>query len=70
MTAVLNTLTGAALKPKKVHLADKIASTGAVSPKCARTPRAINLKRESWTLRKQAVTCKGCLAAIAESGST
>jgi hypothetical protein len=47
---------------KKVHMADRIARGGLVSPLCAKTPRAINLKRESWTLQWELVTCKKCLA--------
>ena len=50
---------------KPYHMADKISGRG-VSPLCAKTPRAINLKRASWTLREEAVTCAKCLALIRE----
>lgn len=49
---------------KKYHLAKMISAGGDVSPLCARTPRKINLKRELWTNRPEAVTCKRCLALI------
>jgi len=49
---------------KPYHFAGKIRADGAVSPLCAKTPRALNLRRESWTLIKSAVTCKRCIAAL------
>lgn len=55
-------------KPKKArvrHMARAIREDGAVSPLCAKTPRAINMKKESWVLRLEAVTCQKCIDAIA-----
>jgi hypothetical protein len=49
---------------KPYHFADKIRSDGAVSPLCAARPRALNLRRERWTLLKSAVTCKRCIEAL------
>lgn len=59
-------------KPKKCHMAKMIRSDGAVSPLCAQVPKKINLAKESWTNRKNAVTCKRCLdtlARMAEGGA-
>lgn len=50
-----------------VHLAKKIRPDGAVSPLCAMTPRVLNLKVSTWTLRNEAVTCRKCLTLIAEA---
>lgn len=51
---------------KKIyHLAKQQDGQGRVSPLCADPPRALNLKRELWTLRPEAVTCKKCLAKLA-----
>ena len=52
-------------KPKPVHMAKMIDSRGRVSPACAKTPQAIDLTRATWTKRREAVTCKRCLATIA-----
>lgn len=46
---------------KKYHMADKMTGDGRVSALCFQTPRAINLRNALWTLRKDAVTCAGCL---------
>lgn len=51
-------------KSKPVHRAKLIREDGAVSPLCARTPRAISLKQATWTIRDEDVTCKGCLEII------
>lgn len=48
-------------KPRVVHMASKMSSKGGVSPLCAPSPRAINLKVASWTLTRNFVTCKHCL---------
>ena len=53
---------------KRIHLAEKIASGGRVSAACFDPPRAINLKRATWTIRPEAVTCPRCLALIAHKG--
>jgi len=44
------------------HMAAKIGQHGNVSALCYDEPKPIPLsKRESWTLRPEAVTCKKCL---------
>ena len=48
---------------KLVHLAKLISSNGDVSPMCAVKPRRLNLNKESWTNRIEALTCKKCLEA-------
>lgn len=45
---------------KIVHRAKLINSDGVVSPLCAKRPRAIDLRRASWTNRDGAVTCPRC----------
>lgn len=44
------------------HMAHLVAQDGNVSPLCATTPRAIDMKRATWTTDWYAVTCKKCLA--------
>jgi len=51
---------------KKYHMAHLWSQKGDVSPLCADKPRKINLSRELWTIRPEAVTCKKCLARLAE----
>jgi hypothetical protein len=46
------------------HKAGLMDSRGQVSALCFPTPRSINLKRETWTLRDVAVTCPKCLEAL------
>ena len=46
---------------KIVHKAKLVSDNGDVSPLCAKTPRKINLGKESWTLRDSEVTCHKCL---------
>jgi hypothetical protein len=46
---------------KKYHMADGFNDRGGVSALCFGSPRAINLKVASWTIRPEAVTCKKCL---------
>lgn len=48
---------------KIIHFAALVDPDGHVSPFCARRPRALDLSKESWTLRPEAVTCKRCRAA-------
>lgn len=55
-------------KPKIVHRAGKVAMNGGVSARCFAKPRAIDLRRASWTLRDEAVTCPKCRA-LAEEGA-
>lgn len=52
--------------PKPIHRAKFIRADGRVSPLCAAKPRAIDLRRSSWTNRDEAVTCPGCLKLIGE----
>lgn len=49
---------------KPVHMAKHIRQDGAVSPLCAKTPRALNLAKAVWTIRPEAVTCKKCSAIL------
>lgn len=50
------------IRKRVFHKAKLISQTGDVSPVCADVvPRAINLKKASWTLRWEAVTCRACL---------
>lgn len=51
---------------KKYHKAHLMDPNGNVSPLCAAKPRKINLDRECWTMRDEAVTCKKCLAMLSE----
>lgn len=44
------------------HRGTLINQRGGVSVLCFASPRAINLKRASWTNRDEAVTCPKCLA--------
>jgi len=46
---------------KIVHKAKLVSDKGDVSPLCAKTPRTIDLVKESWTLRDSEVTCPKCL---------
>ncbi len=55
----------AAPKPKVYHRAHLVSERG-VSALCFRRPRSIDLRRATWTNRDDAVTCKKCLAIIAE----
>ena len=45
---------------KLYHMAKKINSNGEISALCFIKPRAIDLNRALWTLRKEAVTCPKC----------
>ncbi len=53
-------------KTKIVHRAGKGRFNGDVSARCFKRPRAIDLRRASWTLRAEAVTCPKCLAIAAQ----
>ncbi len=48
---------------KVYHMFAMVNQRGGVSPLCAEKPRKLNLKRELWTFRWEAVTCKNCLTA-------
>ena len=55
------------MKTKTCHMAAKVNQDGGVSPACAKTPRAIDLRKASWTNRREVVTCKRCLAVTPEA---
>lgn len=46
---------------KIVHKAKLVSDKGDVSPLCAKKPRKVNMNKENWTLRNEAVTCPKCL---------
>ena len=50
--------------PKPIHMADKVNPQGAISPLCAKKPKALNLNTDSWTNRPWAVTCPRCALLI------
>lgn len=52
-----------AVKQRVYHYAAKTSEAG-VSALCFKVPRAIDMKRASWTLREEAVTCPKCKAAL------
>lgn len=54
-------------RQRPLHLAAHVRRDGGVSPIRASSPRAINLRRGTWTLRREAVTCKRCLKKMGES---
>jgi len=51
---------------RKYHFANKFSERG-VSALCFPTPRAIDLKRATWTIRPDAVTCKKCLKLLKDA---
>lgn len=53
-------------QPKLYHMADMITDQGDVSPLCASRPRKIDLRRASWTIRSEAVTCQRCKMLLLE----
>ena len=55
---------GPAPREMTYHFASKINPDGDVSALCFDPPRAINLKRASWTMRENAVTCAKCRALL------
>src|SRR6267154_360032 len=54
-------------KPKPIHYAKLVRSDGAISPLCAKKPRALDLTESAWTIRKEAVTCKRCIRLLSQS---
>jgi hypothetical protein len=50
--------------PKIYHRAKLISVNGDISPLCAKIPRKLNLAKELWTIRDEAVTCPKCLTII------
>ncbi len=47
-----------------LHRAAKINDRGDVSALCFTRPRAIDLRRATWTNRDEAVTCPKCLSLL------
>lgn len=47
------------------HRAKLVTKDGNVSPLCAETPKALDLRKEKWTIRDDAVTCVKCLQKLA-----
>jgi len=50
------------MRMKKYHMASLVGEDGQVSALCFKRPHPIDLKKALWTIRKEAVTCKACLA--------
>jgi hypothetical protein len=55
---------GFQIDKRKYHFVGKISDNGDMSAYCFDPPRKINIKREYWTFKKSAVTCKKCLAKL------
>jgi hypothetical protein len=53
-------------KWKIIHRGKLVSPNGDVSPLCAATPRNIDLAKESWTNRDDAVTCPKCKRALTQ----
>lgn len=49
---------------KPIHMASLVDDDGNISPLCATEPRGLDLRRETWTMRGAAVTCKRCRALL------
>ncbi len=52
------------------HRGDKINAQGRVSALCFPNPRAIDMKRATWVMNDDAVTCPKCRALIEARGKT
>jgi hypothetical protein len=48
-------------RPKPVHYANLMREDGAASALCFAKPHPIDLRRASWTNRREAATCPKCL---------
>lgn len=57
----MNDKPASASKEKIVHMAELVAPDGSVSALCFAKPRAIDLRKATWTNRPYAVTCKKCI---------
>ena len=57
-----------AAKPqlRVAHMGQKVNALGDVSALCFVKPRAIDLKRATWTLREQTVSCPKCRRLLEE----
>ena len=51
-------------RQRTYHRAAKIREDGSVSALCFKSPRAIDMRRATWTIRDEAVTCPRCLEAL------
>ena len=51
------------------HRATKIRNDGSVSALCFKSPRAIDMRRATWTIRDEAVTCPKCARILGMPGS-
>ena len=58
-----NIAVGRAVRPKPVHRATMLDNRGNASAACFARPRPIDLRRASWTICDDAVTCPKCIAA-------
>ncbi len=52
-----------AARPQVVHRATMLDNRGNASAACFARPRPIDLRRASWTIRDEAVTCPKCIDA-------
>ena len=54
-----------AMPPTRMrHRGDKIDQKGRVSALCFPVPRAIDMRRATWVMRDEAVTCPTCVAML------
>jgi hypothetical protein len=51
---------------KLYHMASKVNEQGGVSALCFAQKRSIDLRRASWVLRPESVTCPRCKRLLAE----
>jgi hypothetical protein len=54
------------MSAKLIHRANKVNNRGDASALCYLTPRPINLRVASWTIRDEAVTCPKCKALMTD----
>lgn len=62
---IKTTITGGRPPVRVMHMAARIREDGAVSAVCFSMPRAIDMKRSTWTISAEAVTCPKCIKAMA-----
>jgi hypothetical protein len=63
-----NGVPGPAPRSKTYHMAGAMRDDGAVSALCYERPRPISLRRASWVMRAEDVTCPKCLRVLASRG--
>lgn len=56
-------------KPRKYHYAAFVRAGGGISALCFRRPMVIDMRKATWTIRREVVTCPKCLKKIAEEGA-